>query len=224
MASARVKKKLSEFGELIEFSSVGITYLAISGHPDVFMAQLPDQSFVVAPNLPVHILYQFQLHKIEFQFGKAKVGLAYPKTAYYNAKITSNHLIHNLKHTDIHLLQACRKLTNLHVEQGYAACNIIAFPNNIFLTADKGIYDSLKVSENGVHLINDQDVVLKGFTHGFWGGACGLHNNRLFICGSLRHHVSGSLIRNLAEQASIEIIELYDGMVEDVGGILFYDS
>lgn len=44
------KKRLSGFGKIIEFETKGITYPAISGHPDIFMCQTTE-SLICAPNL-----------------------------------------------------------------------------------------------------------------------------------------------------------------------------
>ena len=47
----QAKEKLSEYGEIINFSTKGITYEAISGHPDIFFCQV-NNKLIVAPNLP----------------------------------------------------------------------------------------------------------------------------------------------------------------------------
>jgi hypothetical protein len=48
------KRRLSSFGELVELKTDGITYPAISGHPDIFFCQSAD-NLIVAPNLPGRI-------------------------------------------------------------------------------------------------------------------------------------------------------------------------
>ena len=45
------KEKLATYGEIVEFASKGITYEAISGHPDIFFCPTP-AGLIVAPNLP----------------------------------------------------------------------------------------------------------------------------------------------------------------------------
>jgi hypothetical protein len=49
--SVSAKEILSSYGELMELATEGITYPAISGHPDIFFCQVPGK-LIVAPNLP----------------------------------------------------------------------------------------------------------------------------------------------------------------------------
>jgi hypothetical protein len=53
--SQRAKEKLSQYGDLVELRTEGITYPAISGHPDIFFCQSADK-LIVAPNLPEEYL------------------------------------------------------------------------------------------------------------------------------------------------------------------------
>jgi hypothetical protein len=41
------------------------------------------------------------------------------------------------------LLKACEGLTPIHVNQGYTRCNLLALNENLFITSDKGICNSL---------------------------------------------------------------------------------
>ncbi|MEI8203640.1 MAG: DUF6873 family GME fold protein [Bacteroidota bacterium] len=218
------KNTLRSYGQLIEFETHGITYIGIRGHVDVFCAQLPDGSLVVAPNTPDDYLKHFLMNKIPIVLGKKKVLYYYPRTVHYNAVITPTYLIHNTKHTDKVLSELCSGLIPVHVEQGYTACNLIALPGNIFITGDKGINESLQNAGLDVRLVDDRDVLLKRYKHGFWGGAVGLYQQNLFICGSLAHHASGEQIKQIAYEANVEIVELFDGQIEDIGGIRFVEN
>ncbi len=97
--SASAKEILSSYGELMELATKGITYPAISGHPDIFFCQSPDK-LIVAPNLPQKYFDQLNDHKINYITGELPVGPEYPASARYNAVATSKYLIHNLRHTD----------------------------------------------------------------------------------------------------------------------------
>ena len=142
-APKAAKLALKAYGKLIEFASNGIAYPGVSGHVDVFMAQLPDGSLVIAPNTPLEFQRHFIMNQIPFVIGKKKVKDHYPHTAHYNAVITPTHIIHHIKHTDSILSEHCSKLISIHVHQGYSACNVIALPGNIFLTGDNGIFNTL---------------------------------------------------------------------------------
>ena len=219
-APPAAKEKLAEYGELMELETSGINYPAISGHPDIFFCQTPG-GLIVAPNLPDEYFSLLDQHKIKYQKGENVVGKAYPKTAPYNAVVTQKHLIHNLKFTDPLLLKACKGLTPIHVNQGYTRCNLIALNENLFISSDKGICNSLLDHGLICHIFPPDEIKLEGFTNGFLGGACGIWDQKLFICGSLKHHSWGNEFRKIVEAEGFEIIELMDGLLMDVGSILF---
>ena len=54
----KAKKILSDYGELIEFTTKNITYSSISNHPDIFFCKVKD-CLIVAPNTPNHYFKLF---------------------------------------------------------------------------------------------------------------------------------------------------------------------
>jgi len=217
------KEKLSEYCELLELETSGITYPAISGHPDIFFCQTPS-GLIVAPNLPQEYFSLLERHKVKYQKGEIAVGKAYPQTAPYNSVVTSKYIIHNLKLSDPVLLKACEGLTQIHVNQGYTRCNLIALNNNTFITSDKGICDSLLDLGLHCHYFPPDEIMLESFPNGFLGGACGIWDRKMFICGSLKHHSWGNEFRRIVEAVGYEIIELLDESLMDVGSILFLNN
>jgi hypothetical protein len=214
------KKKLALYSELLELETSGITYPAISGHPDIFFCQT-SAGLIVAPNLPEEYFRLLDRYSIHNRKGETAVGKAYPQTAPYNAVVTPKHFIHNLKYTDPQLLTACEGLTPIHVNQGYTRCNLLALNENLFITSDKGICDSLLDHGLHCHYFPPDEIRLEAFPNGFLGGTGGIWNQKLFICGSLRHHSWGNEFREIVEAEGFEIIELMDGPLMDVGSIVF---
>lgn len=214
------KEKLAEFGELLELETSGITYPAISGHPDIFFCQTP-VGLIVAPNLPDIHLQQLQRNNIHFITGAKPVGAAYPETSHYNAVVTSEYLIHNLSFTDPALINACSELPSIKVKQAYTRCNLLALGKKTFLTSDIGIHKTFFKTELQCHYFDPKKIRLPGFAHGFLGGACGIWNHKIFLCGSLRHHEWGNQFRAIAENDGYEICELNGEPLMDVGSILF---
>lgn len=217
------KAKLAECGHLLELETSGITYPAISGHPDIFFCQTP-AGLIVAPNLPEEYFNLLDRHKIKYRKGKTAVGSAYPQTAPYNAVATSIVLIHNLRLTDPALQEACRGLKKIHVKQGYTRCNLLSLNEKIFITSDKGIYSTLLEQGIVCHYFPPDEVRLEGYPHGFLGGACGILDQKVFICGSLKYHSWGNRFRKMIEKEGFEIIELMDMRLMDVGSILFWET
>jgi hypothetical protein len=68
--------------------------------------------------------------------------------------------------------------------------------------------------------VSPGDILLPGFEHGFFGGTCGLFENKLLLLGSLRYFNDGEKIRQFLAKTKMEIIELYDGPLVDGGSIL----
>lgn len=217
---AEAKTRLKDFGDLLELETSGITYPAISGHPDIFFCQAK-QELVVAPNLPEKYFSALQKHGVKFTTGQKPVGKTYPHTSHYNAVLTQTHLIHNKNYTDKFLLQICRGFKTIHVNQGYTRCNLISLNGSVFITSDPGINKALTNHELSCHYFPPPGIYLEGFTHGFLGGACGIWEQRLFVCGNLNLHNWGNKFRNVAENAGYEMIELCNTPLHDTGSIIF---
>lgn len=217
------KQRLEEFGNLMELETSGLVYSAISGHPDIFFCQT-NKNLVLAPNLPEKYLRMLQKQRVRFEVGGKSVENKYPGTATYNASIGNRYLIHNLNYTDVSILDASHELEHIHVNQGYARCNLISLNDGVFITSDPGIHKTLIGNGLACKLFPAENIVLPGFDHGFVGGACGVWDQKIFLCGSLRHYSWSKSFASLVESAGFQIIELSDGLLHDVGSMFFIDA
>jgi hypothetical protein len=218
---AEAKEQLALHGSVVEFSTGGLVYDAISGHPDIFFCQSP-AALIAAPNTPR--LYSDWLKEIgvEFITGEKPVQGHYPETAHYNAVVTEELIIHKRDVTDTAIIKLNSTQKFIHVNQAYTRCNLLALKHNHFITSDEGISKALQAEGCTVLCTKAGDVLLPGFEHGFFGGACGVHENRLFINGSLKHY-SDEKVKAFLTELHYEIIELYDGPLFDGGGIMIID-
>lgn len=216
------KKRLMNDGDVIEMFSSGITYSYISGHPDIFICQTPLMP-IIAPNTPKHIVSVLQKNQISFIFGNRKVGSKYPDTAFYNAVVNENFIVHKAEITDPMLRRFSGRKKNIDIPQGYTRCNLVYLGDNHYISCDEAITRALIENKQEVLQVRTKDVVLPGFKYGFFGGACGFYNNRLYIAGSLNHFADGNKIREYADKHQFGIIELYDGPLFDGGSILFLE-
>jgi hypothetical protein len=217
------KEKLAAYGEIVEFATVGITYEAISGHPDIFFCPTP-AGLIVAPNLPGEYMRILDENSLQYIKGSLPVGKEYPETACYNSLVTDMFIIQNPEISELVIRDLNSDLEIISVKQGYVRCNLIALPNKTFITSDLGIEKSLKQRNLEVLYVNPSCVKLDGFKHGFFGGASGLLGKELFICGSLKYFKEQANIQSFAKRAGVSIIELYNGQPVDVGTILFLQS
>ncbi len=214
------KEKLSGFGELIEIHTDRITYPAISGHPDVFLCQGP-LKLVVAPNLPVEFEEKLTGESISIIKGEFPVGEKYPKSSAYNAVVTEKYLIHNFRNTDFMVTRTFDDQEPVHVDQGYCRCNLLALKEDHFITSDEGIFKVIRRYASKVLYVNPEGILLEDFRHGFFGGCCGVYEDKVFIVGSLKLYPEGEKVRAFLNGLGYEIIELYDGPLFDGGGMLF---
>lgn len=217
---ARAKEKLTNYGRVIEFFTGNITYDSISGHPDIFITQYDDE-YLVAPNIPDNYKRILIQENVPFNEGEKQVGNRYPETAAYNAVITRTHAIHNFNISDRVLLESCRGKINVHVKQGYTRCNLVLISENAMITSDPGIAATLRKEGMEILFVDPEGILLPGQRHGFIGGACGIHENRLFVTGSLDFHKDGARIREFVRKRNFEIIELYPGPLFDGGSLIF---
>lgn len=214
----QAKDKLSVYGDILELETSAITYDAISGHPDIFFCPTP-KGLIAAPKLPARIINKLRLSRVKTIEGSGMPGRKYPQSAIYNALVTDKFLIHNTKITDESIVKSCSNLEAIHVNQAYTRCNLVAL-NNVYITSDAGIYKTLMHQGFEVHHFSSEEVVLQGFPHGFLGGVCGVWEDKLFLCGSLKYFSEGERLRHLVEQAGYQLVELYDGPPVDGGGII----
>ena len=214
------KNKLREFGELLELQTSGITYEAISGHPDIFFHDT-GKDLIVAPNLPHEYLSILDKKKIKYVLGEQPVGAKYPDSSAYNAVSVGNLLIHNFRNTDSVITSLQEDADLIHVDQGYTRCNILALDEAHFITSDEKIKRVLDRFDKDCLYVSPEGINLPGFRHGFFGGCCGLAGKKVFISGSLKHYHDGKKTEDYLLANGFEIIELYGGQLFDGGSILY---
>jgi len=217
----QTKASLRKYGDLLEMETNGIVYDAISGHPDVFFCQAGDVLLADPKRGYAEIKKYDKWEKGRIISGHQPLGDRYPETARYNAVVTENCLIHNLEITDRSILMFCSQKEHIHVEQGYTRCNLLALKNDHFITSDKGIEKTLTQKNKKVLFVDPKGIELPGYPHGFFGGACGIWNNKVFVIGELGFMDHSYKIREFINHLNYEIIELYKGPPFDGGGILF---
>lgn len=216
----KAKINLRKYGNLLELETDGLTYPAISGHPDVFFNQI-DEQLVVAPNLPSKYYEILNENKITYQIGESPVGASYPETAKYNAVVSSKYLVHNSKITDPIIQKLCEDKIRLGVNQGYTRCNLIFVDKNHTITSDIGIAKTLHKNNVETLFVSPRGIDLPGFKNGFFGGCCGVYQNKLFVLGKLTKYPEGEKVREFVGKLNFQIIELCDTVLFDGGGVLF---
>lgn len=215
------KNTLKTFGELVLLQTDNLVYKSISGHPDIFMCQ-GAEGLVVAPGLPTELHAILAETGIRLITGHSNPGKAYPESAGYNAVVTDECIIHNLKITDPAIVEAFPNRKHLHVNQGYTRCNLLALDNHHFITSDRGIEKVLTLEKKSVLYVDPVPVRLRGQKHGFFPGCCGIAGDEVLIAGGLSYHPDGDEITTFIHEAGFAFRELYNGSLTDVGGIFYF--
>lgn len=216
----QAKDKLAEYGKLIELETSGITYDAISGHPDVFFHQMGD-TLIYAPNLPEKYKKVIEENIPNVICGEQGVGEKYPASSAYNAVSTPGLLIHNFRNTDSAITTAGEDADLIHVDQGYSRCNILPLDDDHFITSDEKVQRGLQRFDKDCLYVDPTGIFLEGFKHGFFGGCCGILDKQIFILGSLEKYPEGKKVADYLKAHDFGIVELFDGSLFDGGSIIF---
>jgi hypothetical protein len=215
-------QRLESLGEVIAFNTSGITYPAISGHPDIFFCPTP-KGLVHATNTPAGILETLKARNLPLIAGQMAVGAAYPFSAAYNAFANDRFLLHHPGITDGVLARQLSHLELLPVKQGYSRCNLVE-AGGLYITGDCGIQKVLQQQGLDVFFTDCKDIILPGSPHGFIGGCTGVYRDVLYLCGSPDHLPNGrELVREL-QHRGIRVEALYEGPLWDGGSILFLET
>lgn len=223
---SEARENLSKLGEVLWLEPSDKAYPSISSHPDIFFFCYNERccdTVICAKN--VHINFPEGIMK---EIGMKNVGNAYPETVPYNAVGIGNILIHNLNYTDEKILDLYRKISTksvqLNVNQGYTRCNLLALDERNFITSDFGIKRVLEDNGCNVFYVDPHQVTLPGHDYGFFPGCCGLVDDCVVVCGSLKHLKECKELKKFIRRNNMRIIELYDGKLVDVGSIFFIQN
>lgn len=147
----------------------------------------------------------------------------YPRNVGLNFAVGEDFVLGRFLYADHQLhtfFKTCGKQL-LDVKQGYAKCSLCFVTANAFITEDTGIADALRKTGREVLPIAPGDVFLSEAHYGFLGGAAGLiAPDVLAVTGSLSTHRDGKKIKEFLKKHNVRPLELTDGKITDIGGIL----
>lgn len=197
----------------------------ISTHADCIFTQIDSDNAIVDKGTYNNIVNNLTKGDREFNFFTSanRIKSPYPYEAGLNVRIIGKRMLCNSKYVDKNLLMLAKQssLTVIHCNQGYTACSTIILNDYALITDDESIHHSAK--NNGIDsiLISKGSVRLKGHEYGFIGGTCGMiDKNVLAFTGKLESHKDSDMIKAFLNKYNVECVELSDGPLIDVGGII----
>ncbi len=108
----------------------------------------------------------------------------------------------------------------LSVKQGYAGCSGLAVCGTLF-TGDKSLYRAALSADVPGVWVDDGTILLPGYNHGFLGGAGGVWNRTVLLCGTPEMSVLSAI-----RQAAVveDVICLGKHSLFDCGGIRLFPA
>lgn len=214
-------KKLNEMGiETLLISPDSLLPTAVNAHADLQLLHLGNNVIFLQNKhlFSGELKQKFKLHKI-----KEKANNFYPNDVRLNCAVIGNKIICNKKTISKDILDYAYKndYIIINVNQGYSKCSICIINDNAILTDDESVFSAAGNFLDDVMLISKGSIVLKGYDYGFIGGCCGkIDKNKIAFNGKIDAHKDCNKIIDILERNNIECIELNDGPLVDIGGIL----
>lgn len=201
----------------------------ISTHADCMFVQLDKKTIFTESNN-----YQKIVNFLTSEIGetsqiiniinvKEQIRSPYPEDVPINIKVIGNKIICNINTIASEIKDCAFRsgMQMIHTNQGYAACSTIVINNNALITDDESIHISSKSNGIDTLLISKGSVKLKGYDYGFIGGTCGMiDKNLLAFTGKLNSHNDSDKIISFLNKYNISFIELTNGPLIDIGGII----
>ncbi len=214
-------KKLNLLGiETILISKNPLLPQPVASHADLQLLHLKENRFLISDE---HLFTGELQKKSESRLIGARLGNKYPDDVLLNCKIVGNYIIMNKRTIALEVLDfaANEGLNVINVNQGYSGCSICVINESAIITDDESVFAATQNFLNDVLLISKGSIRLNGYNYGFIGGCCGkISNNKLAVNGRIESHNDYKLIIDFCAKHNIEIVELTDEQITDIGGII----
>ena len=192
----------------------------VQWHPDMQACIIGGKAIVLRDGSLHNMLSRYDIPVLQ-TLGLPKP--VYPGDVLCNVLAWNGYVLGNFKTADVTIRQAAEKMKAawLDVKQGYVACATVLVDEKSAITADEGIARCLKKNGMNVLRIHSGDILLPGYPYGFIGGCCGkLAPDVMAFAGKLDSHRDSEHIRTFLKIRGIKAIELMDGELLDVGGLV----
>ncbi len=193
--------------------------MQVAHHPDMQFLHIKDDKCVV---IDKNMDFLSKLKNIGFSIIEAENNYSqeYPFDIGLNCIVLNGHVIGKIDYIDNCIKTELQNYKFINVSQGYTKCSVCIVDEHSLITEDESIYKKLK-NDFDVLKIESNNVELKGYNCGFFGGCTGLiDKNLLAINGELKYHKSCKNITAFLKHRNVEFIELKAGNLTDIGSIL----
>lgn len=202
--------------------------LPVSSHADMLLCVIESNVFCYEDyykeNIDAFESVRKQGYKINFVSSKCQPK--YPNDVSLNVLVVGKKILCNVNHTAKEIIDFAKKLNYeiINVKQGYSACSTAVLDENTIITSDIGIAKELKNRSVNVYIINNQQIVLDGYSCGFIGGASCTIDDKLIVFGEIENFVDKSIINAAAEKSKKKLICLPKDKIFDFGGAKIFSK
>ena len=208
--------------ETVEISPDRRLDASVSSHADMLCHHLGGRKIVCAKG---NMALIDELSKYGFTVSESNdcIQKPYPADIALNALRIGKKLFAKNSYLDHAIVRYCedQKIRIIPVRQGYAKCSAAVIDERAIITADEGIAEAGVREGLCVLKISPGFILLDGCDYGFIGGTCGMvGKNTIAFTGKINSHPDADKIINFLTMRRIQIVELLDSPLIDVGGIL----
>lgn len=213
---------LKSFGLDIVYSFMNcVVSLPLVYHSDMQLVRLSEDVYVSSPECYDYYNDRLKKYNKKIICGNTYLSCNYPGDIAYNIIINNNLAIHNFKFTDSVLKEKIIHKKCINVSQGYTACTVCSLNEKAFITSDKGVYNTLLNNLCDVLLIDDSQILLPGYDHGFIGGASVmLSEDILAVNGKIEGHIDYDNIKAFCANYKIDVMSLSCNQIMDIGSFV----
>ena len=229
----QAERKLTLLGyrviALPPFSKLGE---AVASHPDMLIKRIGNEyiSYADYCEEASYVFCDLSLLTVgtgaRFTLTADEVAPCYPQDVGLNALQIGDKLFCRVKSASAVMLNYAREsgMEIINTNQGYPACTVLKLNDGAVITADEGM--AKLMAEHGIRvtLIGQGGISLPPYDYGFIGGAGEVHEDKLYLFGDPALHPDGEKIISAARAEGLTVIPLCDGMLRDLGGILFTEG
>ncbi len=193
----------------------------IQNHADLAVCPLTERDFLVTKE-QTELRDKLIKNGYNAEFIEENLQSDYPNDVLLNCVIIGRHIFYNPKTVSLKIRDFVKEndLIEVCVRQGYTKCSIAPVSVDAFITDDISIGSRGDEFGFDVLVINKGDIKLQNFDYGFIGGATGkIAEDKMVITGKADKLSDYDKIIKFLYKHNVELIELTDNCVEDIGSI-----
>ena len=195
----------------------------LRSHADLMAVHIGGDKLVLSRELQknniVNILTSRGLHVI---FSKTSLGEIYPNDIGLCAAFVGAKVFHNLNYIDGAVRENIDSGISLtHINQGYSKCLICVVDENSIITSDRGVGIAATNAGLNVLVIENLEIKLPGYKHGFIGGASfKIARGKMAFTGQFKSDKIRKRVEGFLSERGVSAVYLTELPIFDIGGAI----